>query len=341
VTTSATGSVRVDLLGGTLDFQPIHLILPNVVTLNLATTLQAKVSVEAIDRPGIEIHSLDYKTTTFHQEADLTDEALRSGVAGPLSFVLWICKEVGFTSGIRLTLQSGSPPGSGLGGSSSMGVTLYKALCEYKGKPLQGERDKADAIACVRNIESLILDAGPAGYQDYYPAVYGGILALRPTFQGVAVEQLYDQGFATELESLVTLVHSNESRNSGINNWEVYKGFFDRDKKVRKGLGRIAELSFEAYQATQRKDVNKLVELIAKEGEERKELFPGIVSSAMKSLYSSLKQELPHLGMKACGAGGGGAYLLVHRPGEHDFIREKVVKLGMQILEFSIAKPLD
>ena len=40
---SYEGSVRVDLLGGTLDLNPINLILPNVVTLNLATSLKAKV----------------------------------------------------------------------------------------------------------------------------------------------------------------------------------------------------------------------------------------------------------------------------------------------------------
>ena len=43
------GSVRVDLLGGTLDLVPINLILPNVVTLNLATSLKAKVTISPID----------------------------------------------------------------------------------------------------------------------------------------------------------------------------------------------------------------------------------------------------------------------------------------------------
>ena len=55
------GSVRVDLLGGTLDLNPINLILPNVVTLNLATSLKAKVKVSEIDFDGIEIKSLDYQ----------------------------------------------------------------------------------------------------------------------------------------------------------------------------------------------------------------------------------------------------------------------------------------
>ncbi len=40
------GSVRVDLVGGTLDLQPIAMILKDVVTINMATQLKAKVVIE-------------------------------------------------------------------------------------------------------------------------------------------------------------------------------------------------------------------------------------------------------------------------------------------------------
>ena len=39
------GSVRVDLVGGTLDIEPINLIIKNVVTLNVATGLKASVTL--------------------------------------------------------------------------------------------------------------------------------------------------------------------------------------------------------------------------------------------------------------------------------------------------------
>jgi D-glycero-alpha-D-manno-heptose-7-phosphate kinase len=42
---TSEGSVRVDLVGGTIDLEPINLILPNVVTLNVATSLKAKVEL--------------------------------------------------------------------------------------------------------------------------------------------------------------------------------------------------------------------------------------------------------------------------------------------------------
>ena len=49
---SNEGSVRVDLLGGTLDIVPINQVLRNTITLNLATSLKAKVIVEEIDYEG-------------------------------------------------------------------------------------------------------------------------------------------------------------------------------------------------------------------------------------------------------------------------------------------------
>ena len=54
------GSVRVDLLGGTLDLEPINLILSNVVTLNVATSLKAKVQLEQMNFEGVQIISKDY-----------------------------------------------------------------------------------------------------------------------------------------------------------------------------------------------------------------------------------------------------------------------------------------
>ena len=63
------GSVRVDLVGGTLDLEPINLILPHVVTLNVATSLKAKVELSSLPTQVIEIQSKDYaKNYEFHFE---------------------------------------------------------------------------------------------------------------------------------------------------------------------------------------------------------------------------------------------------------------------------------
>src|SRR5210317_1050489 len=71
-----TGSVRVDLLGGTIDLVPINLILPNVTTINLATSLKAEVEISEGDKSEVKIISEDYNTTVTFKSEEFTQDNL-------------------------------------------------------------------------------------------------------------------------------------------------------------------------------------------------------------------------------------------------------------------------
>lgn len=330
------GSVRVDLLGGTLDLNPINLILPNVVTLNVATSLKAVAQITEIDFDGVEIVSLDYNTAIKFKSSDFTKDKLRSNFFGNLTFIAYLLDLFEIHQGIRLELESGSPAGAGLGGSSAMGVTCFKAFCEYK----KIELDRFNAISKVNSLEARILDSGPAGYQDYYPALFGGVLGLVPTPGSVVVDQLFSAELKAYLETHLTLVYSGETRLSGINNWEVYKAFFNKDEKVRKGLSTIAELSQAAYQKIKKNSLSDLSQLIASEGDERRKLFPGILTNSMNSLREDLAQQNKNLGLKVCGAGGGGCFLITHQPTDREFVDQMIAKYQMKKMELIVEKPL-
>lgn len=330
------GSVRVDLLGGTIDLIPINVILPHVVTLNLATSLKAKVILRKREGNDIEFISSDYGTREVFPSSSFTEDNLRNNHFGKMAFMAQILWRLNVTKGLSIELSSGSPAGAGLGGSSAMGVTFYSALCEYLGRPL----DRTQAIREVNGVEGLMLDCGPAGYQDYYPALYGGVLALIAHPGSVEVKQLFTKELKDYLESHLTLVYSGETRFSGMNNWEVYKAFFDRQGHVREGLAHIATLANEAFQAIEKKDYSRLVDLIGQEGATRKTLFPKIVSESMNTLYEGLKKDLPHLGLKVCGAGGGGCFLLCHKPEDSAKVKAAAEKMGMRPLDFKVEAPL-
>ena len=335
--TNVEGSVRVDLLGGTLDLNPINMVIPNVVTLNVATTLTAKVQIENLETNDIiEIESKDYHSKHTFEKSDFTSENFHSSFFGPLSFVLQILNLFEFKQGLKITLSSDAPAGSGLGGSSAMGVTLYKALCQH----FKIELDKDKAIRIVNGIEGRILNAGPAGYQDYYPALFGGVLALIPKPGEIEVKQLYTEELSHAFDQNISLIYSGETRHSGINNWEVYKAFFNGDPATRHGLSAIAELSFKAYQCLLNHEYDQLLDLITKEGEQRVKLFPGIVSSKMESLYNKLSESYENIGLKVCGAGGGGCFLLIHKGVPSEIVNQEVNALDMKILPLSILPPL-
>src|SRR5690606_15257185 len=97
-----TGSVRVDLVGGTLDIEPINLIIKNVVTLNVATGLKASVKLTRTAFDGVEIHSADYKKDYRWTSAELTeDRVVYSRDFGEMTFVLQILRLFNINSHIK------------------------------------------------------------------------------------------------------------------------------------------------------------------------------------------------------------------------------------------------
>ena len=331
------GSVRVDLVGGTLDIEPINLIIKNVVTLNVATGLKASVTLSKIAFNGIEIHSKDYNKSYKYEASDLTeDRMVYSNEFAEMSFILQILRLFNINSGLKLELASGAPAGSGLGGSSAMGVTLYRALCNFTGH----NYDRHTAVVRVKAVESRILNQGMAGYQDYFPALTGGVLAVRGIEGEIKVEQLYSDELKNVLEAHLTLISSGQSRASGINNWEVYKAFFDKKPEVVNGLTRIAEISHATYLAIKDRQWDEMLKNIALEGLEREKLFPGITTEKIRQFTAELKQEGNVIGLKMCGAGGGGCFILVHKGLDPNVIEAKVRAHGMEILPFKVEAPL-
>ena len=331
-----SGSLRIDLLGSTLDLPPINLILPDTVTLNAAISLSAHVKVQERDLPGVEIVSQDYGNKAFFSTQDFTPAQLGSGHFKELAFVARILHYFGVVENVSLNLRSDSPTGGGLGGSSVLGITLYRALARYTKKHFEPEQ----ALQVVRDIESCILVSGPAGYQDYYPVLYGGILGLCPHPGSVKVCQLYTEKSRQFLQQHLTLVNSKVSHHSGQNNWQVYKSFFDGDSTLRRRLESIERLSRQAFEALRGEDFSGFLSTMSQEGAERGEFFSDIVVPEVRQLHASLRKEDDSIGLKVCGAGGGGCFLLLHSTDSRPLIEREVAAAGMDILPLQIAAPI-
>lgn len=332
---NSQGSVRVDLVGGTLDLDPINRILPNVKTLNVATSLKAVAVIEPNNSNELIIHSKDYDKKYQYHILDLKEENfIDDSFFKEMNFVAQVVSTFNIDHGLTISLSSGAPAGSGLGGSSAMAITLYKGLLKF----FKMDLDIHQIVHRVKNIEGRILRKGIPGYQDYYPALTGGILSLTGNYKGIDFEQLYNLDLKDFLEKNLMLVYSGISRNSGINNWEVYKAFFDGDKKVVKGLTDIAQISHDCYLAIKNKNFDKIPKLIQQEGAIREELFVNIVPEEVKSLNEILVKNKLSSGIKMCGAGGGGCFLIITN--NHNQVRKYVEENGMKELAFIIEEPL-
>jgi len=322
--------VRIDLAGGTVDIWPLYLLLDSPKTINCAINLFARTTLvsEPSSTPKVTIESVDLKkahTFTWEEILDTQTQAIPELVL-PVRLLRYFAKDHSNPRAISLHLktEAKSPAGAGLGGSSALSISIIGALWKWMNPrtPLDLEKDGEFLISLTRDVESQVL-YGPAGLQDYYGAAFGGLQTLsweiaRNSRKAMPVETL------KEIEARTLLFYSGKSRNSGINNWQLFKGLIDRDPLVEQKFKAIVEATKKLESALLKQDFKSAVQAIREEWETRKTLAPGISTPEMDEAYRRAR-DVTDLAFKVCGAGGGGCFFII-LPDKNTEIREAVKK---------------
>lgn len=151
---------RVDLAGGTLDLWPLYAFIQGATTVNVAISVFT--IAEIIPLKGFEIiletADLNIKKSYHNLDQALSDEDPRM-ILLQTQLRYWRPEK-----GFHLKTSSQSPVGGGLGGSSSLTISLMKAFSEFCGRPFQSVHEM---VQVAHNIEAEILNT-PTGTQDYY-----------------------------------------------------------------------------------------------------------------------------------------------------------------------------
>ena len=322
---------RVDLSGGTLDMWPLYNFVGTCYTINVAIDIWT--SVELDFRPEeINIESLDYKQIwKFKNLAEFlssTDPKIHLYQ----SVIDYFKKNI--KSGFTLKTSSESPIGGGLGGSSSLMISMMKAFSKFTQTRFD---DSHHMVHCAHNIEAKILKT-PTGTQDYYPAITGGLSILKYAEDGIQ-QQVIDIS-QTPLSHNFLLIYTGKSHHSGLNNFEVLKSAVQNDQNVLSALNEIKNISDDMYEVIKNKKWNLIPELFQREYTERIKLTPAFTSPEIEQL-SKLIIANGGDGVKICGAGGGGC-VLVWVPLDH---RQKVIdaceKEKFQCLKSKPVSPSD
>src|SRR6058998_918919 len=225
---------RVDFAGGTLDIWPLYLFHPGALTVNAAISLYASCVIETQD-PGdnrIKLVSRDIKC----EESFASFAALVKAKRYRLPLLAEIAKFFHPQGGFTLTTDSEAPAGAGIGGSSAMAVAICAAVDRFT----SAGKSKVDWIHISRDAEGIVIKV-PTGTQDHYPPAFGGAAAIElPPGGERRVELRVD---LTELEKRLVLCYTGKPRQSGINNWEVFKAHIDGKRKVMGNLERISEVA--------------------------------------------------------------------------------------------------
>jgi len=315
----ARAPVRADLAGGTLDLWPLYLFHPGARTVNVAISYYAESEVADIGGDEIEIHLTD-------QQYEKRYANLQQLAADPkAALIRRVLEHFHHVHGVRITTRTDAPRGSGLGGSSALTITLVRALTELSGEPVEGER----LVELVRDLETRLLGV-PAGIQDYYPAVFGGLAALHLN-PGAVVRHVIALP-AGELAEHMLLHYTGIAHFSGTNNWQLYKSHVGGRKKVKQGFDRIAASAIEMEKALESGNLEAAGAALAHEWENRKTLIEGISTPEIDAAIDAAVRA-GAWGGKVCGAGGGGCIVFLAPRDRRDAVRRALAAMPGRVLD--------
>ncbi len=307
--------VRVDLAGGTLDIWPLSTIIPEAVTLNCTLNVGITVKIEQISGPCALVNA-DTGTTG---QVNSTHPDLKLA-AGALQF---FGKEA--AEGLKVTMKSAVPRGSGLGTSSVLLATLLSGISIELGKPMEAR----EIVRVAADIEARLIDS-PTGVQDYIAPLFGGMNAIRFPAGGLDIHPI---GIPDGLGERMVLIFTGISHFSGIPNWEMLKGFFD-NKNIRSAFYRLAEIANLAVNAAKSGNVDRLALHMREDYNIRKSL-PVQLLPKTEVLFQFLESSHLVAGFRMCGAAGGGTVVAIAKEGQKAKLGQKATEMGYPVLNLT------
>ena len=258
----ARSPLRVSFAGGGTDVAPFPAQEGGVVlsaTINrfaygaLAPRGDDTICVESADF-GVSVDYEPHDTLRFDGRLDLVKAAIRKLGRG----------------GFDLYLHANAPPGSGLGSSSSVMVTLIGLLKDYHGMALTDYEIAELAYGIER--EELGISGGR---QDQYAASFGGFNYLELDGDGVVVNPLrIPADVVHELEHNLLLCYTGRTRQSDHIIEDQTRRFAERDARTLEGLRMQKQLAGEMKDALLRRRVDDFGELLGVAWEFKKQISP-------------------------------------------------------------------
>ena len=322
----AKAPCRADLAGGTIDLWPLYLFHTGAMTLNFAVNIQTTCRIVPLKGRGIHLRSLDMKREEHFSSFDEVRAAkkFRLPITGRL-LQFFAPKE-----GALIETDSESPAGAGISGSSALMIATTAALARFTNRHLTLEQMRVIA----QNVEAQIIEV-PTGCQDYYPAMYGGVSAIRLDADGIHREAV--PVLPEEIESRFVLAYTGVPRRSGINNWEVFKSHIDGDKRVFRNFEQIAAIAQEMHRALVSADWDEVARLLREEWKLRRTNAPGITTPFIDKLIAVAGKNGGRAA-KVCGAGGGGCVIFLVEKGSVSRVATAIGDAGGRVLPLQVAR---
>lgn len=211
---------------------------------------------------------------------------------------------------LTLTTHTDAPPGSGLGSSSTLVVSMIKAFVEWLNLPL-GEYDIA---RLAYEIERK--DVGlSGGRQDQYAATFGGFnfMEFHPQERVVVNPLRIKNWIISELEASLLLYFGGVSRDSAQIIDEQSKNVQQQDSGAIEAMHALKQESIAMKENLLKGDFNGLVHSMEAGWDAKKRMAKSITNPLIEESYELARRAGMRAG-KISGAGGGGFMMLLVDP---------------------------
>lgn len=325
----AIAPTRVDLAGASLDLWPLSQLFARAATVNVGISIYARATIEVSPCNRFIIESCDQK-----QRLSVSREELGQG---PLPLIGSIIRAIypSKLPPLKITTECDSPRGAGLGGSSSLAIALLAGIARMRAEFDSFSLSEEEMVRIVANIEAQVIKA-PTGTQDQWGALRGQLNAICYDSNG---ERVYTSSgpLLKALSQRILLCFSGQSRDSAVNNWDLYKKIFDAEAEASSQMAAIAKLgAMAAQEAIEGQDCSKLLAISRTEWQHRTKLLPAVQTEKVRQIIRAAEEVGIHLA-RVCGAGGGGAIVFFAEPEKIPSVVQAISRAGAEVLDGSVA----
>ncbi|WP_028919450.1 dehydrogenase [Pseudoxanthomonas suwonensis] len=303
--------LRLGLAGGGTDISPFSEQHGGYV-MNVTIDKFAYATIDPSPSGKAEFHALDARSEQVldPDEVDLS--------AGPQQLMRGVYLHVadrllgGRRPAVRVRAHSDAPPGSGLGSSSTMVVTLVTAFNEYFGLAL-GEYEIAHlAYEIERNDLGL-----SGGKQDQYAAAFGGFNFMEfYADDRVIVNPLRIKDWVwCELEASLVLYFTGVSRASAAIIDEQSRNVREGKSQSLEAMHRLKQEAVQMKEALLRGNLRRFADVM-QSGWQAKKMSASSITNPLIDRIEALAFEHGAKATKVSGAGGGGFMMFVCDPAE-------------------------
>lgn len=312
--------LRIGIAGGGTDVEPYASEKGGYV-LNTTIDKYAYCTISPNDDKVISIKSLDYGT----YEAPVDGGPLQYD--GNMDLVKAVMNYFDIHTGFNVFLHSDAPPGSGLGGSSTVIVALLKAVTAYLGEDYDNYQLADLAYRLER--EELKLAGGK---QDQYAAAFGGFNTMIFDRDGVWVNPLgISEDSINELQYCSLLCYTGKSRESADIIKSQVRSFKERSNEA--ALDAAKELAGEIGKCLVKGNISEAGVLLGHTWEQKKKFSAKISNPLIDDMYNDAINAGAY-GGKVSGAGGGGFMYFICRYDRKQAVAKALQKKGGVITDF-------